>query len=228
MRRDNNPIQIDQEKSIRHQFFGHQCNMKQTMLLTKNLTEFLSQNTGPVIPTMLLISPAGKLLASSSPLPASRLRTQATLAYSLWTIYLPSISSISAALPPITTEVDGSEIGSSSYKTAAQHQLNTITIQLTNGLMMIRALDCDLLYVALNSSDVNPSPPISLSAVQTPPTSSRGDGSGCGSVNDVEGLANSDGQISDIIEFKKLSDDVGKWLDQQLAGFALYKGEGRL
>ncbi|RKF71414.1 hypothetical protein GcC1_100008 [Golovinomyces cichoracearum] len=202
--------------------------MKQTMLLTKNLTEFLSQNTGPVIPTMLLLSPAGKLLASSSPLPASRLRTQATLAYSLWTIYLPSISSISAAFPPTTAEVNSFEIDSSSHHTAAQHQLSTITIQLTNGLMMIRALDCDLLYVALNISDTNPSPPISLSAVQTPPTSSRGDGSGCDSVNDIEGLANSDEQISDIVEFKKLSDDVGRWLDQQLAGFALYKGDGRL
>ncbi|RKF74253.1 hypothetical protein GcM1_240057 [Golovinomyces cichoracearum] len=228
MRLDNYPMQLNQKKSIRQPSFGHQCNMKQTMLLTKNLTEFLSQNTGPVIPTMLLLSPAGKLLASSSPLPASRLRTQATLAYSLWTIYLPSISSISAALPPTMAEVSSFEIDSSSHRTTAQQQLSTITIQLTNGLMMIRALDCDLLYVALNISDINPSPPISLSAVQTPPTSSRGDGSGCDSVNDIEGLANSEGQISDIVEFKKLSDDVGRWLDQQLAGFALYKGDGRL
>ncbi|KAK0126966.1 hypothetical protein ONS96_006530 [Cadophora gregata f. sp. sojae] len=146
--------------------------MSQTMLLTKRLTAFLSQNTTPQLPTLLLLSPTGKLLSSSSPLPASTLRTQATLACSLWNLYLPTTSIIPSALPSSSqtsssqpqsqsqsqaeaqsetshSQSRGSDATLSSTSTIADHDLSTITIQLSHGIMVIRALSCSLLFVAI-------------------------------------------------------------------------------
>ncbi|CAL3969430.1 unnamed protein product [Diplocarpon coronariae] len=140
--------------------------MAQTMLLSKRLTAFLSQNTSPQLPTLLLLSPTGKLLSSSSPSPASTLRTQATLACSLWSLYQPTASLLPLALPEKPSSSSFSQRGSdetlSSTSTAADNELSTVTIQLTNGVMVIRALSCGLLFVAIG-------PSISTSASPTPP-----------------------------------------------------------
>lgn len=190
--------------------------MPQTMLFTKNLTEFLSKNTNPTLPTLLLVSPAGKLLSSSSTLPASRLRTQATLSHSLWTLYFPSVSFISAALP------------ASEQEAADKHELSTITIQLTHGLMIIRALKCGLLFVAINTCNILSRESACPSIASTPPSSSRGGGNSIDSIIG-SGIPNSrEGQKVDIIQFKKQAEQVGNWLDNQLGDFKLYDGEGRL
>ncbi|POS86103.1 hypothetical protein EPUL_002529 [Erysiphe pulchra] len=190
--------------------------MPQTMLLTKNLTDFLSKNTNPTIPTLLLVSPAGKLLSSSSSLPASRLRTQATLSHSLWTLYFPSVGFISAALP------------ASEQEAADKHELSVITIQLTHGLMIIRALKCGLLFVAINTCDIIFRQSASLSIASTPPSSSRGGGNSFDSIIRAGTPKSREGQTVDIIQFKKQAEEVGKWLDNQLGDFKLYDGEGRL
>jgi len=161
--------------------------MSQTMLLTKRLTTFLSQNTTPQLPTLILLSPTGKLLSSSSPLPASTLRTQATLACSLWTLYQPSASSlISSAISLPTfqsisqTHPRGSDATLSSTTTAAENDLSTITVQLSHGIMVIRALGCGLLFVAVGPSSLAASSPYpsphtlhaqSLSSHTSPPSS---------------------------------------------------------
>ncbi|KAH7342229.1 hypothetical protein BKA65DRAFT_537535 [Rhexocercosporidium sp. MPI-PUGE-AT-0058] len=133
--------------------------MSQTMLLTKRLTTFLSQNTTPQLPTLLLLSPTGKLLSSSSHLPASTLRTQATLACSLWALYQPATAILPSALPSQPSSQSqnqsrGSDatLSSTSTITAPDHDLSTITLQLTHGIMVIRALSCGLLFVALGPS----------------------------------------------------------------------------
>ncbi|PBP20958.1 hypothetical protein BUE80_DR008248 [Diplocarpon rosae] len=141
--------------------------MAQTMLLSKRLTAFLSQNTSPQLPTLLLLSPTGKLLSSSSPSPASTLRTQATLASSLWSLYQPTTSILPMALPenpsPSPHSQRGSDATLSSTSTAADHELSTVTIQLTNGVMVIRALSCGLLFVAIGPSLSTPTSPTPLS-----------------------------------------------------------------
>ncbi len=139
--------------------------MSKTMLLTKRLTTFLAQNTTPQLPTLLLLSPSGKLLSSSSPLPASTLRTQATLACSLWALYQPSVSGLvsssvfSPSQPPAESDLRSSETTASSDTTTTEHDLSTVTIQLSQGIMVIRALSCRLLFVAIGPSSLSISSP---------------------------------------------------------------------
>ncbi|KAI6251371.1 hypothetical protein HI914_00927 [Erysiphe necator] len=190
--------------------------MAQTMLLTKNLTEFLSKNTNATIHTLLLVSPAGKLLSSSSSLPASRLRTQATLAHSLWSLYFPSVNFITEALPAIEQDA------------ADKHELSTITIQFTHGLMIIRALECGILLVAINTCDIVSRLSASFSTASTPPSSFRGSGNGFDSVISTGTPNSRESQTTDIMQFQKQAEEVAKWLDNQLGDFKLYDGENRL
>lgn len=69
------------------------------LLLTKRLTAFLHANQTPTLPTLLLTTPHGKLLAHASPQPVSVLRTHATVAASLLTIHSSSSPSLPSALP---------------------------------------------------------------------------------------------------------------------------------
>ncbi|KAL5328442.1 hypothetical protein ACEPPN_001941 [Leptodophora sp. 'Broadleaf-Isolate-01'] len=238
--------------------------MSQTMLLTKRLTTFLSQNTTPQLPTLLLLSPTGKLLSSSSPLPASTLRTQATLACSLWTLYQPTTSILPSALPsqssqPPTqnqnqTQSRGSDATFSSTSTITDHDLSTITIQLTHGIMVIRALSCGLLFVAIgpstSSSSQHPSQHslqaqahlnMSLSRHTSPPSSPPAHGEGHEGEREMGGLlavgsaAPSDAgsirstgtRTGSLVGVKRQAVEVGKWLDAQLEGFRLSSPEGR-
>ncbi|KAH6724749.1 hypothetical protein BKA61DRAFT_466532 [Leptodontidium sp. MPI-SDFR-AT-0119] len=214
------------------------------MLLTKRLTTFLSQNTTPQLPTLLLLSPTGKLLSSSSPLPASTLRTQATLACSLWTLYQPTTSILPSALPS----------QSSQPPTQNQNQTHTITIQLTHGIMVIRALSCGLLFVAIgpstSSSSQHPSQHslqaqahlnMSLSRHTSPPSSPPAHGEGHEGEREMGGLlavgsaAPSDAgsirstgtRTGSLVGVKRQAVEVGKWLDAQLEGFRLSSPEGR-
>jgi hypothetical protein len=232
--------------------------MSQTMLMAKRLTTFLSQNTTPHLPTLILLSPTGKLLSSSSPLPTSTLRTQATLACSLWTLYQPGASSlISASLPRTSNNIRGSDSTLSSTTTAAENDLSTITIQLSHGIMVIRALTCGLLFVAIGplnaSSTSSPHPSSHTLTAQgsshsyTSPPSSPPAHEGYEGVHERErdssgslvgirssapseaGSVGSTGtRTGSIMGVKRQADEVGRFLDAQLEGFVLsLGGEGR-
>jgi hypothetical protein len=69
------------------------------LLLTKRLTSFLHANQTPQLPTLLLTTPTGKLLAHASPHPVSLLRTHATVAASLCAIHTSSSTALPSALP---------------------------------------------------------------------------------------------------------------------------------
>lgn len=129
--------------------------MSQTMLLTKRLSTVLASNANPQLHTLLLLSPTGKLLSSSSPSTASTLRTQATLACSLWSLYNSSNTSAlaSSALSTSSSQTSPQPPHSSS----GGNDLSTITIQLTQGIMVILALPSGLLFVAIGPSTA-PSP----------------------------------------------------------------------
>jgi hypothetical protein len=228
-----------------------------TMLLTKRLTTFLSQNTTPQLPTLLLLSPTGKLLSSSSPLPAPTLRTQATLACSLWALYAPSISSLitSTIHPPPSTSSNqprGSDATLSSTSTVAEndHELAAITIQLSHGVMVIRALSCGLLFVAIGPSNLAVSGPSqtihaqSISSHTSPPSSPpaqgdmhgyNGEGAherdlgavGSGAPSEVGSVRSTGSRTASIMGIKRQAEEVGRWLDGQLEGFQLSSAEGR-
>ncbi|VUC33596.1 unnamed protein product, partial [Clonostachys rosea] len=57
------------------------------LLLTKRLTSFLHANQTSQLPTLLVATQTGKLLAHASPNPVSLLRTHATVAASLFAIH---------------------------------------------------------------------------------------------------------------------------------------------
>lgn len=162
--------------------------MSQTMLLNKRLTSFFSQNTTPQLPTLLLISPTGKLLSSSSPLPASQLRMQATLACTLWNLYQPLQANNGDILSAALSSQSSSSLRQSrsnpfpTISTPGGDDQSCITIQLSEGIMVIRALKCKLLFVAIGVSSVPtvyPTSPmlhaqaqhLSSSSFGSPPTS---------------------------------------------------------
>jgi hypothetical protein len=222
--------------------------MSKTMLLTKRLCTFLSQSTTPQLQTLLLLSPTGKLLCSASPSPASTLRTQATLACSLWNLYHPfsatTSSLVTSTLPPSPTthEILDSE-----------RDLSCITVQLEYGIMCIRALSSGLLFVAIGPSNVFPSPfqhsqHLSMSQNITsrsasPPSSPAGhDGDMHGSLvplhghteGTISGTASEVGSVgtertahASIWGVRKQAAEVSQLLEARLEGFELSSGEWR-
>ncbi|KAI1871302.1 uncharacterized protein JN550_004747 [Neoarthrinium moseri] len=111
------------------------------LLLTKRLTSFLRSNLSPQIHTALLTTLSGKLLSHASTHPVSTLRTQCTVAASVWGIYAASgtATAVSDALPPAPA---GTARGGSK-STAA------VTIQLSGGVLVVRKLRCGLLFVCI-------------------------------------------------------------------------------
>ncbi|KAI0026061.1 hypothetical protein F4780DRAFT_5043 [Xylariomycetidae sp. FL0641] len=110
------------------------------LLLTKRLTSFLRGNLSPQIHTTLLTTLSGKLLAHASSQPVGVLRTQCTVAASLWALYAasPASTTIADALPP-----------QASSSTSDQPTSSAITVQLTGAVVVIRKLRCGLLFVCI-------------------------------------------------------------------------------
>jgi hypothetical protein len=220
--------------------------MSKTMLLTKRLTTFLSQSTTPQLQTLLLLSPTGKLLCSSSPSPASTLRTQATLACSLWNLYHPfntnTSSLVTSSLPPSPTAYENRD---------SDKDLSCITIQLEYGIMCIRALSSGLLFVAIGPSNVFPSPfpypqhlnvPRHIGSNYTSPPSSpaphegdvhgglatlHAEGTISGAGSEVGSVGTERGAGASIWGVRKRAAEVSQLLEGRLEGFQLSSGDWR-
>lgn len=144
------------------------------LLLTKRLTAFLHANASPHLPTLLITTPSGKLLAHASQEPVSLLRTHATVAASLQQIHTSSSAALPTALPGARTpdhyssptfsgdfdredEEEASDDGderngpadASLTSTTEALKPATITVQLTGGTVLIRRLKCGLLLVCV-------------------------------------------------------------------------------
>jgi hypothetical protein len=214
------------------------------MLLTKPLSTFLNANRSPHIHTLFLVTPAGKLLSSSSSAPATLLRNQATIACSVWELYHPitTAGTISASLPSL------SDSDSDSDKDENLHQspdpaVSSILIQLETGTMVIRALRCSLLFVVIGPS---PAPStalrgltqgvsyLSVQSAASPPTSSHSQTNGDGAERRLEGssaglngLGGGGGAApagTSIKVVKRLAEELAKCLDVELEGFTLSSG----
>ncbi|KAI1265411.1 hypothetical protein F5Y18DRAFT_51760 [Xylariaceae sp. FL1019] len=110
------------------------------LLLTKRLTAFLRANLSPQIHTSLLATLSGKLLAHATPQPVSTLRTQATVAASLWALY---------AAPSTTSTAEGPLPPRSSSRLIGEPTSSAITVQLSGAIVVVRRLRCDLLFVCI-------------------------------------------------------------------------------
>lgn len=156
------------------------------LLLTKRLTSFLHASASPSLPTLLLTTSSGKLLAHASPRPVSTLRTHATVAASLFAIHTSSSVSLPSALPggapddslhtSDEEDLSGSEDEDSerardggSRKTRPEPTKPvTITVQLSGGVVVIRRLKCGLLFVCIG-------PPVAAGDLQHAQSNSTSD-----------------------------------------------------
>jgi hypothetical protein len=132
------------------------------LLLTKRLTAFLHANLSPQIHTAALVTLSGKLLAHASSHPVSTLRTQCTVAASVWAVYAsPSTgAAVADALPPSSVDsaagVASSPASSASSATPGASgssrsgsRPTAVTIQLSGGVLVARRLRCGLLFVCV-------------------------------------------------------------------------------
>ncbi|RDA92478.1 hypothetical protein CP533_6466 [Ophiocordyceps camponoti-saundersi (nom. inval.)] len=76
------------------------------LLLTKRLNAFLHANQSPLLPTLLLATAHGKLLAHAGAHPVSTLRTHATVAASLLSIHTSASVELPSALPGARCQPD--------------------------------------------------------------------------------------------------------------------------
>ncbi|KAJ9133068.1 hypothetical protein NKR23_g10971 [Pleurostoma richardsiae] len=146
------------------------------LLLTKRLTSFLRANLSAQLTSALLLTPTGKILSyACSPaaqLPVSVLRTQATVASSLWAIHagragrravdaaLGGGSSSSSASPPGEPDNGGGGGGNENGRAATREASggydgpSAVTIQLESGnVVVMRRLRCGMLFVCFGPVD---------------------------------------------------------------------------
>ncbi|GKT46398.1 uncharacterized protein ColSpa_06579 [Colletotrichum spaethianum] len=116
------------------------------LLLTKRLTAFLASNLNAHLHTALLATPSGRLLAHASPDPVSLLRTQSTVASSLFALHASTAPDIPDALPNSSSSSPPPPLASAAE--GAGKPL-TITVQLAAGVVVIRRLKCGLLFVCI-------------------------------------------------------------------------------
>ncbi|KAI1196371.1 hypothetical protein F5X97DRAFT_325510 [Nemania serpens] len=110
------------------------------LLLTKRLTAFLRANLSPQIHTAVLSTAAGKLLTHASPQSVTTLRTQATVAASLWALY---------AAPSTSTAIEEALPSHPSSALVGPPTQSAITVQLAGAVVVIRQLRCGLLFVCI-------------------------------------------------------------------------------
>ncbi|KAK1463232.1 hypothetical protein CMEL01_13301 [Colletotrichum melonis] len=131
-------------------------NQPTPLLLTKRLTSFLASNLNANLHTALLATPSGRLLAHASPQPVSLLRTQSTVASSLFALHASATPDIPDALPSSSsTPPSSSGAAAANTEDAGYHAGGaggkplTITVQLAAGVVVIRRLKCGLLFVCI-------------------------------------------------------------------------------
>lgn len=215
------------------------------LLLTKRLNAFLHANQTPQLPTLLLTTYHGKLLAHASPHPVSVLRTHATVAASLLAIHTSSSVDVPFSLPgsrtpdPISRspvlgsdddddyddrDNDNDNDTAASNKAAARKRAAqsvrpvTITVQLSGGTVIIRRLKCGLLFVCVGPSAHDFQPDAHLHA-------ENGDLTTTGSPSEVDSLVSADAQTTtsldsvgaaSVVAMRKHAGDLARWLDDKL------------
>ncbi|KXJ97089.1 hypothetical protein Micbo1qcDRAFT_191665 [Microdochium bolleyi] len=204
------------------------------LLLTKRLTAFLHTNLNPQVHTALLTTPAGKLLAHASTMPVSTLRTQCTVAASLWATYATpeTGTSIAEALPHSDHDHDhhgGAGAGTTSEPPAP----SALTLQMAGALVVLRRLKCGLLFVC-----IGPTPEAAAAStssapqqhqqqhgrhLQTPshsehPTPTIGSPAEVASVHSAAPSTTTLGSVgaTGVVLMRRHAEELAKWLDDKL------------
>ncbi|KAK8044934.1 hypothetical protein PG993_004958 [Apiospora rasikravindrae] len=199
------------------------------LLLTKRLTSFLQANLSPQIHTTLLTTLSGKLLAHASPHPVSTLRTQCTVAASIWTIYAAqgTSSAVAEALPSAPAGT----------KTRQDPTSGAITIQLTGAVLVVRKLRCGLLFVCIGpipDSGEQAQPVQGQSqSLQVPQAASSSHPTPLGSPSEVESVASvgaattasvtTMGSVNaaGVVLLRRQAEELAKWLDDKLGSLGV-------
>ncbi|KAF7547697.1 hypothetical protein G7Z17_g7545 [Cylindrodendrum hubeiense] len=212
------------------------------LLLTKRLTAFLHANQTASLPTLLLTTPHGKLLAHASPQPVSVLRTHATVAASLLSIHSSSSPVLPSALPGSRTpdpigssppdeddeDVDDEMLSSSQHQYQNTPKIKpikpaTITVQLSGGTVVIRRLKCGLLFVCVGPAQDGPGEHPS----HLHPHDRSGDVSHVGSPGEADSMISTGAQTTASLEssagtgaaamaLRRHAADLSRWLDDKL------------
>lgn len=201
------------------------------LLLTKRLTYFLRSNLSAQIHTALLATLSGKLLAHASLHPVSTLRTQSTVAASIWSIYSAPAAqaAIPEALPPHTSKQDAPP--------------SAVTIQLATGVLVVRKLRCGLLFISIGPSpdgagaepDAASTSQAQSQPVQTPqtPTTQSHPASSAGSPSEVESVVSTGaatlasitttGSVgaAGVVLMRRQAEELAKWLDDKLGSLGV-------
>ncbi len=116
------------------------------LLLTKRLSAFLHANLSPQLQSALLTTPSGRLLSYASPSPVVSLRTQATVAASLWAIHAAASGAAARGQPGTDDDdEDGDEAAARSARLPS-----SVSLAFTSGAaVIIRRLRCGLLFVCI-------------------------------------------------------------------------------
>ncbi len=197
------------------------------LLLTKRLTAFLHSNLSAQIHTALLATLSGKLLAHASTQPVNTLRTQCTVAASLWAIY--SAPAAKAAIPESLPPHSAASV-------PAEPKPSAITIQLTGAVMVLRLLRCGLLFVCFGPPPADgadhashqgraPQPSQPPSEANTTPT--------VGSPSEVESIKSAGGatvtsiattgsvSAVGVVVVRRQAEELARWLDGKLGSLGV-------
>ncbi|KAL6873037.1 hypothetical protein J3F83DRAFT_731838 [Trichoderma novae-zelandiae] len=244
------------------------------LLLTKRLNAFLHAHQTAHLPTLLLTTSQGKLLAHASSQPVAVLRTHATVAASLLAIHTASSAAIPTALPgsrtpdPISSSpasprgsddgdgdrdgdrrmndehgdddddehhldpvAEGRHEAESSDGTRAKERSKrttrpgVITVQLSEGTVIIRRLKCGLLFVCVGPAASSLQDQHHHHHHHSSPHSHHENGDGVGSPSEVESLISAGGlttsslesaSAAPVVAMRRQAAELAKWLDEKL------------
>ncbi|KAM0331531.1 hypothetical protein ACHAQA_003208 [Verticillium albo-atrum] len=205
------------------------------LLLTKRLTAFLAANLSPTLHAALLTTPSGKLLAHAStpspPLPppptaqstpVALLRTQATVAASLYALHAAAAPSLAPALPESSTPTSASSDPAADEDHAAKPPRPlAITVQLSHGILLIRRLKCGLLFVCIgplpedahhHREDTGLLPPASPDDRDRDSVLSAGAATTASVASSVAGSVGG----AAVVAMRRQAEELARWLDEKL------------
>ncbi|KAI1380311.1 hypothetical protein F4677DRAFT_406401 [Hypoxylon crocopeplum] len=195
-----------------------------SLLLTKRLTAFLSSNLSPQIHSAVLTTLSGKLLAHASPHAVGTLRTQCTVAASIWAQYSTPAASTTMAEALASTHPNPTP--------------SAVTIQLTGGVMVIRRLRCGLLFVCIGPATAAEGGDHSIQGQSRPmptpqPTAEPHSASPLGSPSEVESVTSAgaattasiattaSAAASAAVATRRQAEELARWLDDKLGSLGV-------
>ncbi|KAL9948337.1 hypothetical protein D7B24_003453 [Verticillium nonalfalfae] len=161
--------------------------------------------------------------------PVALLRTQATVAASLYALHAAAAPALAPALPESATPTSLSSSSAEPDAAARPAKPLAITVQLSHGVLLIRRLKCGLLFVC-----IGPLPEDATGAAAAATTGPHADGGGSGltpaspddrdsvlsagaatTVSVASSVAGSVGGAA-VVAMRRQAEELARWLDDKL------------